>query len=43
MALHSLILTKIMFQSSNLVREVMLSWENAQQNRLEVSLPRRRF
>ena len=43
MALHSLILIKIMFQSCNLVREVMLSWEKAQQNRLEISLPRRRF
>ena len=34
MAFHSLILTKIMFQSCNLVREIMLSSENAQQRRL---------
>ena len=38
MALHSLILTKIMFQSCNLVREVMLSGENAQQKRLQTRL-----
>ena len=38
MALHSLILTKIMFQSCNLVREVMLSGENARQKRLKMRL-----
>ena len=38
MALHSLILTKILFQSCNLVCEVMFSWENAQQKRLEMHL-----
>ena len=38
MAFHYLILTKIMFQSCNLVREVMLSSENAQQRRLEMHL-----
>lgn len=37
MAFHSLILSKIMFQSCNLVH-VMLSWENAQQKHLEMRL-----
>lgn len=38
MALQSLILTKILFQSCNLVREVILSGENAQQKRLKMRL-----
>ena len=38
MALHSLILTKIIFQSCNLVCEVMFSWENVQQKGLEMRL-----